>query len=302
MHIVKTVSELRDAVRAWRSSGQSVALVPTMGNLHAGHLALVNEAKKRADRVVVSIFVNPTQFGVGEDFETYPRTEHEDQQKLNATGADLLFQPAVSDVYTPDAKTLVSVTGLSEWYCGASRPGHFDGVATIVCKLFNMVQPDVALFGLKDFQQLTVIRTMVRDLNIPVEIVGVATVREESGLAMSSRNGYLTSEEKTIAAKLYQSLCAAREAVLEGGQSYQEIERKALQFLQESGFQPDYFVVCRASDLKKADENDKELVLLVAAKLGKTRLIDNVCFSRNPPQSPFGKGGSRRQGDLNAKS
>lgn len=302
MHIVKTVSELRDAVRAWRSSGQSVALVPTMGNLHAGHLALVNEAKKRADRVVVSIFVNPTQFGVGEDFETYPRTEHEDQQKLNATGADLLFQPAVSDVYTPDAKTLVSVTGLSEWYCGASRPGHFDGVATIVCKLFNMVQPDVALFGLKDFQQLTVIRIMVRDLNIPIEIVGVATVREESGLAMSSRNGYLTAEEKTIAAKLYQSLCAAREAVLEGGRSYQEIERKALQFLQESGFQPDYFAVCRASDLKKADENDKELVLLAAAKLGKTRLIDNVCFSRIPPQSSFVKGISRRQGDLNAKS
>ncbi|HEY8034064.1 MAG TPA: pantoate--beta-alanine ligase [Methylobacter sp.] len=280
MHIVNTVSELRDAVRAWRSAGQSVALVPTMGNLHAGHLALVNEAKKRADRVVVSIFVNPTQFGVGEDFETYPRTEREDQQKLNASGADLLFQPAVSEVYTPDAKTVVSVTGLSEWYCGAFRPGHFDGVATVVCKLFNMVQPDVALFGLKDFQQLTVIRTMVRDLNIPVEIIGVATVREESGLAMSSRNGYLTAEEKTIAAKLYQSLCIAREAVLAGRQSYQEIERQALQFLQESGFQPDYFVVCRASDLKKADENDQELVLLVAARLSKTRLIDNVCFSR----------------------
>jgi pantoate--beta-alanine ligase len=280
MHIVNTVSELRDAVRAWRSAGQSVALVPTMGNLHAGHLALVNEAKKRADRVVVSIFVNPTQFGVGEDFETYPRTEREDQQKLNASGADLLFQPAVSEVYTPDAKTVVSVTGLSEWYCGAFRPGHFDGVATVVCKLFNMVQPDVALFGLKDFQQLTVIRAMVRDLNIPVEIIGVATIREESGLAMSSRNGYLTAEEKTIAAKLYQSLCIAREAVLAGRQSYQEIERQALQFLQESGFQPDYFVVCRASDLKKADENDQELVLLAAARLSKTRLIDNVCFSR----------------------
>jgi pantoate--beta-alanine ligase len=280
MRIVNTVSELRDAVRAWCSAGQSIALVPTMGNLHAGHLALVNEAKKSADRVVVSIFVNPSQFGVGEDFETYPRTEHEDQQKLIASGADLLFQPAVSDVYTPDAKTVVSVTGLSEWYCGASRPGHFDGVATIVCKLFNMVQPDVALFGLKDFQQLTVIRTMARDLNIPVEIVGVATVREESGLAMSSRNGYLSAEEKTTAAKLYQSLCIAREAVLAGRQSYQEIERQALLFLQESGFQPDYFVVCRASDLKKADENDQELVLLAAARLGKTRLIDNVCFFR----------------------
>jgi pantoate--beta-alanine ligase len=280
MQIVNTVSELRDAVRAWRSSGQRVALVPTMGNLHAGHLALVNEAQKIADRVVTSIFVNPTQFGVGEDFETYPRTEREDQQKLNAAGADLLFQPAVSEVYTSDAKTVVSVTGLSEWYCGAFRPGHFDGVATVVCKLFNMVQPDVALFGLKDFQQLTVIRTMVRDLNIPVEIVGVETVREASGLAMSSRNGYLTAEEKTVAAKLYQSLCDARDAVWAGRQSYEEIERRAVLFLQESGFTPDYFNVCRVSDLKKADADDVELVLLAAARLSKTRLIDNICFSR----------------------
>ncbi len=282
MRIVNTVSELRDAVKTWRSVGQRVALVPTMGNLHAGHLALVNEARKNADRVVVSLFVNPTQFGVGEDFETYPRTEQEDQEKLVASGADLLFLPVVSEVYTPDAKTVVSVTGLSEWYCGAARPGHFDGVATVVCKLFNIVQPDVALFGLKDFQQLTVIRTMVRDLDIPVDIVGVETVREASGLAMSSRNGYLTAEEKTVAAKLYQSLCAARDAVLAGRQSYEDIERKAMLFLQESGFQPDYFSVCRISDLKKAGAGDVELVLLTAARLGKTRLIDNICFSRNP--------------------
>ncbi len=282
MHIVNTVSELRDAVKAWRSAGLRVALVPTMGNLHAGHLALVNEARKSADRVVVSLFVNPTQFGVGEDFETYPRTEQEDQEKLAASGADLLFLPDVSEIYAPDAKTVVSVTGLSEWYCGAARPGHFDGVATIVCKLFNIVQPDVALFGLKDFQQLTVIRTMARDLDIPVDIVGVATVREASGLAMSSRNGYLTAEEKTVAAKLYQSLCAARDAVLAGRQSYEDIERKAMLFLQESGFQPDYFSVCRIRDLKKAGAGDVELVLLTAARLGKTRLIDNICFSRNP--------------------
>ena len=280
MRTVSTVSELRDVVKAWRSTGQSIALVPTMGNLHAGHLALVNEAQKKADRVVVSIFVNPTQFGIGEDFESYPRTEREDQEKLIAFGADLLFQPAVSGVYAPDTKTVVSVTGLSEQYCGASRPGHFDGVATVVCKLFNMVQPDIALFGLKDFQQLTVIRTMVRDLNIPVEIVGVETVREPSGLAMSSRNGYLTSEEKIVAAKLYQSLCVARDAVLAGKQSYEEIERRAVLFLQESGFQPDYFSVSRISDLKKADVDDVELVLLAAARLSKTRLIDNVCFSR----------------------
>ena len=280
MRTVNTVSELRDAVRAWRSAGQSVALVPTMGNLHAGHLTLVNEARKKADRVVVSIFVNPIQFGAGEDFDTYPRTEREDQEKLNAAGTDLLFLPAVSEVYTQDAKTVVSVAGLSEWYCGASRPGHFNGVTTVVCKLFNMVQPDIALFGLKDFQQLTVIRTMVRDLNIPVEIIGVETVREASGLAMSSRNGYLSAEEKIVAAKLYQSLCVARDAVLAGQQSYQEIERRALLFLQESGFQPDYFSVCRASDLKKPGDDDVELVLLAAARLSKTRLIDNVCFSK----------------------
>lgn len=280
MHTVKTVAELRAAVKAWRSTGQRVALVPTMGNLHAGHLALVQEAQKQADRVVVSIFVNPTQFGVGEDFASYPRTEQEDRQKLNAAGADLLFQPTITDVYAPDAKTIVSVSGLSTQYCGASRPGHFDGVATVVCKLFNMVQPDSALFGLKDFQQLTVIRTMVRDLNIPVDIIGVETVRESSGLAMSSRNGYLNAEEKTVAAKLYQALCGARDAVLAGQLPYQEIERRALLFLQQAGFQPDYFSVCRRCDLQKAGEDDIELVLLAAAKLGKTRLIDNVCFSR----------------------
>ena len=187
MRIVNTVFELREQVKTWRSAGESVAFVPTMGNLHAGHLLLVNTTKKNADRVVVSIFVNPTQFGAGEDFETYPRTEQEDQEKLQAEGADLLFLPSIAEIYAPDAKTAVTVTGLSDLYCGASRPGHFSGVATVVCKLFNMVQPDIALFGLKDFQQLTVIKTMVRDLNIPVKIVGVDTVRELSGLAMSSR-------------------------------------------------------------------------------------------------------------------
>ncbi|MCK9619363.1 MAG: pantoate--beta-alanine ligase [Methylobacter sp.] len=280
MRTVNTVSELRNAVREWRSAGQSVALVPTMGNLHAGHLALVSKAKEKADRVVVSIFINPTQFGVGEDFESYPRTEQEDQEKLNSSGADLVFLPAVSEVYASDAKTIVSIAGLSEWYCGASRPGHFDGVATVVCKLFNIVQPDTALFGLKDFQQLTVIRTMVRDLNFPIEIVGVETVREASGLAMSSRNGYLSADEKAVAAKLYQSLCIARDAILAGQQSYEDIENSALLFLRDCGFQPEYFTVCRAGDLKKAGMDDMDLVLLAAARLGKTRLIDNIYFSR----------------------
>jgi pantoate--beta-alanine ligase len=191
-----------------------------------------------------------------------------------------LFQPSVTDIYTPDAKTVVTVTGLSDMYCGASRPGHFSGVATVVCKLFNIVQPNIALFGLKDFQQFTVIKTMVRDLNIPVEITGIDTVREPSGLAMSSRNGYLTDDEKKVAPKLYRSLCVARDAILAGDQTYTEVEQQALQFLQQAGFQPDYFSVCRSNDLKKAVAEDIDLVLLAAAKLGKTRLIDNIYFSR----------------------
>jgi pantoate--beta-alanine ligase len=280
MQTVNRVSELREIIRTWRLGGESVAFVPTMGNLHAGHLQLVNEAKKAADHVVVSIFVNPTQFGVGEDFEAYPRTEHEDREKLNAANTDLLFLPAVADIYTQDAKTVVTVTGLSDLYCGASRPGHFSGVATIVCKLFNIVQPNVAVFGLKDFQQLVVIRTMVRDLNIPVEIIGIDTIREPSGLAMSSRNSYLTDAEKRVAPKLYFSLCTARDAILAGNQTFEDIEQQALQFLLKAGFQPDYFCVCRSSDLIKAAAEDVDLVLLAAAKLGKTRLIDNVYFSR----------------------
>jgi pantoate--beta-alanine ligase len=280
MQTVNTVSELREVIRTWRLAGENVAFVPTMGNLHAGHLQLVNEAKKTADRVVVSIFVNPAQFGIGEDFEVYPRTEREDREILDAANTDLLFLPAVGEIYAPDAKTVVTVTELSDLYCGASRSGHFSGVATVVCKLFNIVQPDAALFGLKDFQQLVVIRTMVRDLNIPVEIIGVDTVRESNGLAMSSRNGYLTGAEKSVAPKLYQSLCAARDAVLAGGQSYADIEQQAILFLQKEGFQPDYFCVCRSNDLKKATAEDVDLVLLAAAKLGKTRLIDNIYFSR----------------------
>jgi pantoate--beta-alanine ligase len=279
MRTVKSVSELHSAVSAWRMAGESIAFVPTMGNLHAGHLKLVTEARKKTDRVVVSIFVNPTQFGPGEDFETYPRTEREDQEKLAAADTDVLFLPPVSEMYAPDARTVVQVSDVSDSYCGASRPGHFTGVATVVCKLFNMVQPDVAFFGLKDFQQLTVIRAMVRDLNVPVEIVGVDTVREANGLAMSSRNGYLTAEERNIAPTLYKVLCSARDAVLAKNQPYPEIEQQSEKLLLEAGFQPDYFAICRSRDLSKAQANDSELVLLAAAKLGKTRLIDNIYFS-----------------------
>jgi len=282
MVTVNTILELQAAVKTWRSAGESIAFVPTMGNLHAGHLHLVSVAKTKADRVVVSIFVNPTQFGAGEDFDTYPRTEQEDQEKLKSIETDLLFLPPVAEIYTPDAQTMVSVSGMANLYCGASRPGHFNGVATIVCKLFNMVQPTVAVFGLKDFQQLTVIRTMTRDLNMPVQIIGVDTVRESSGLAMSSRNGYLSAAEKTIAPLLYQSLNTARDAILAGNQPYPDIEQHALRFLQQAGFQPDYFSVCRSSDLKNATLQDTDLVLLAAARLGKTRLIDNIYFSKEP--------------------
>jgi pantoate--beta-alanine ligase len=279
MQIVNTVADLRHTINTWKAQGHSIAFVPTMGNLHTGHCQLVTTAKQHADKVVVSIFVNPTQFGVGEDFDSYPRTEKQDQEKLQAIHTDLLFLPSVAEMYAPDAKTIISVTGLSTLHCGASRVGHFDGVATVVCKLFNMVQPTVALFGLKDFQQLAVIRTMVNDLNIPVEIIGVETVREASGLAMSSRNGYLSPEQQAIAPQLYQALCTARDAII-AGEDYAIVEQQALSFLQQSGFIPDYFHVCRSHDLAPAQIEDSQLVILTAAKLGKTRLIDNLCFSK----------------------
>ena len=280
MQIIKNVCDLRELIKAWRTAGETIAFVPTMGNLHAGHLQLVTRAKAVANRVVVSIFVNPTQFGVGEDFETYPRTEKEDQEKLIVEGVDVLFLPAVDDIYMSDARTTVTVAEVSEWYCGASRPGHFAGVATVVCKLFNIVQPDIALFGLKDFQQFTIIKIMVRDLNIPVEIIGVDTVREPSGLAMSSRNGYLTAHEKQVASELYRVLCVTRDAILEGACNYTELENQAFAALQEVGFKPDYISVCRSRDLTKAAPEDSDLVLLAAARLGKTRLIDNIYFSK----------------------
>ena len=280
MQIIKNVCDLRELIKAWRTAGETIAFVPTMGNLHAGHLQLVTRAKAVANRVVVSIFVNPTQFGVGEDFETYPRTEKEDQEKLIAEGVDVLFLPAVDDIYMSDARTTVTVAEVSEWYCGASRPGHFAGVATVVCKLFNIVQPDIALFGLKDFQQFTIIKIMVRDLNIPVEIIGVDTVREPSGLAMSSRNGYLTAHEKQVASELYRVLCVTRDAILEGACNYTEVENQAFAALQEVGFKPDYISVCRSSDLTKVAPEDSDLVLLATARLGKTRLIDNIYFSK----------------------
>jgi pantoate--beta-alanine ligase len=279
MQVINTIVDLRNAVKIWRMAGERIAFVPTMGNLHAGHIKLVEEAKQAAHKVVVSIFVNPTQFGVGEDFEAYPRTEDADKQKLQAAKVDLLFLPSAAEMYGEDAKTLISVKTLSTLHCGASRPGHFDGVATVVCKLFNMVQPDLAFFGQKDFQQLAIIRAMVNDLNIPVEIRSTETVRESSGLAMSSRNGYLNLAELQIAPKLYQTLCNVRDEVLSGHKIYQKIEKAAITSLNNAGFQTDYLNICRQTDLQKAEQQDVDLLVLAAAKLGRSRLIDNIYFS-----------------------
>jgi len=279
MIIVNSVFDLRATIHTWKQDGLRVALVATMGNLHAGHLKLVNSAKQKADKVVVSIFVNPTQFGVNEDFASYPRTEQEDQLKLATENTDLLFLPAIADIYNTNVLTMVNVSGLSDIYCGASRPGHFSGVATIVCKLFNLVQPDIAVFGLKDFQQFTVIKTMVNDLNIPIELMGVDTQREANGLAMSSRNNYLTDSERQLAPQLYQALGVAKTAILAGQHSYADIEQQAIHSLKNTGFTPDYFTICSSHDLSSATKQDKELVILAAAKLGTTRLIDNIYFS-----------------------
>lgn len=273
-----TQDELRASVGTWRKGGERIAFVPTMGNLHAGHLKLMAEARRRADRLVVSIFVNPMQFGEGEDFDAYPRTLEEDRSKLIAAGVDLLFTPPVSVIYPSGSQrqTRVEVPGLSDILCGASRPKHFVGVATIVCKLFNMVQPDLAVFGEKDYQQLMVIRRMVADLAIPVEIVGSSTVREDDGLAMSSRNGYLTAEQRSRAPLLYRTLQGTAEAIRAGQRDYVSLEAAAVKSLGEAGFRPDYYAIRRAEDLEPPGEPEESLVILAAAHLGTTRLIDNL--------------------------
>ncbi len=280
MQTIKAVNPLRAYIRQWKNEEQSIAFVPTMGNLHDGHIKLVETARQQADKVVVSVFVNPTQFGPNEDFASYPRTERQDQDKLIAANADLLFLPAVEEMYPQPLKTGISVAGLSSILCGASRPGHFDGVAIVVCKLLNIVQPNLLLLGEKDFQQLTVIRQMVADLNIPVEIQGVPTVREADGLAMSSRNGYLSDSERESAPMLYQSLLAVRDAIMAGACDVEAVIAQQSQALLQQGFDIDYFQLRSSVDLSPAAADEKQLVVLIAAKLGKTRLIDNLCFSR----------------------
>ncbi|MTJ01866.1 pantoate--beta-alanine ligase [Idiomarina piscisalsi] len=273
MKVLKNLQELRE----WRRAQQEVALVPTMGNLHDGHLQLVKNALQHCDTVVVSIFVNPMQFGPNEDLDSYPRTLDADCNALETLGVSAVFTPTVSDVYPRglEQQTKVSVPGISNILCGASRPGHFEGVATIVCKLFNMVQPHVAVFGEKDYQQLQVIRLMTQDLSLPVDVVGVPTQREASGLALSSRNGYLTAEEKTQATALYKSLQDAKVG-LEREEDFEQVESQAVQQLGKAGFKVDYFSIRNADDLQPPSEKDEKWVILAAAFLGKTRLIDNL--------------------------
>ena len=276
MIIIDQLNDLRNQVDIWRRGG-NVAFVPTMGNLHAGHLSLVKRAQALADRVVVSIFVNPLQFGEGEDFASYPRTLKRDQAMLESEGTDLLFSPSVELMYPKPQteQTRVEVPRLSEMLCGATRPGHFVGVATVVCKLFNMVQPDIALFGKKDFQQLMVIRRMVDDLAMPIHIVGVDTLREDDGLAMSSRNGYLTEQERQVAPNLYRVITELHDHLVAGDNGFAGLEERAAAELNEQGLRTDYVAVRRSADLAMPEPGDRELVILAAAYLGKARLIDN---------------------------
>lgn len=278
MITIHSIAELRAQLNKARLQGKRIGFVPTMGNLHEGHLQLIDQAKACSDVVVSSIFVNPLQFGAGEDLDSYPRTLADDQEKLLSRGCDFLFAPTDAEVYPHgrEAQTQVEVPTISNLYCGASRPGHFRGVATVVCKLFGMVQPDVAIFGEKDFQQLMVIRRMTEDLSLPVEIQGAPIARNEHGLALSSRNGYLSPEELEVATTLNRTLLIAKETLINGSKDFSGIEEQAEATLEESGFKRDYYKICRRSDLQPATASDKELVIVTAAYMGSTRLIDNI--------------------------
>ncbi len=275
--VVLHVAQLRQQIAAWKRAGESIAFVPTMGSLHAGHLSLVQAARARAQRVLVSIFVNPLQFVAGEDFAAYPRSLQEDCKKLAPLGVDLVFAPQDAELYPRGRQglTQVVVPGLSAQFCGAYRDGHFQGVTTVVALLFNLVQPDLAVFGEKDFQQLVIIRRMVEDLHFPVEILGMPTCREASGLAMSSRNAFLSEAEKAQAASIYAQLRAVAAALRAGERAFAGLQQAAEKALKEAGLQPQFFEI-RALDLSPPDDATQQFVILAAAKLGSTRLIDNL--------------------------
>lgn len=281
--IVRTVAEMREHVRAWKAAGQRVALVPTMGALHQGHLSLIRLAQQHADRVIASVFVNPKQFAPHEDFDAYPRGEAADAEKLASVGCDLMFAPNAAEMYAPGFSTLITVSGVSEPLEGAARPQFFGGVATVVAKLFIQSQADVAVFGEKDYQQLQVVKRMARDLDIPIEIIGAPTARAEDGLALSSRNAYLSADERAAAVALPNAMKAVAQAVASGGR-IDDAEAAAVQALEAAGFrQVDYVEVREASDLSRLGPGpigDAQGRILVAAWLGGTRLIDNMAVER----------------------
>ncbi len=278
MKTVRTIASLRENLRGWRAHEETVALVPTMGNLHAGHLSLVEIARTLADRVVVSIFVNPTQFGPGEDFAAYPRTLDRDRRVLTRANVDILFAPPVEEIYPERerAGTVVSVPDLAGILCGQFRPGHFDGVASVVTRLFNLVQPDSAVFGQKDYQQLLVIRRLQADLHLPVRVVAGPTLREPDGLALSSRNQYLDADGRTKAPGLYRALATGAERLRAGDRAFGTLEKQGHADLVSAGFRPDYFAVRNAADLSLPVASSRNLVVMAAAHLGRARLIDNV--------------------------
>jgi pantoate--beta-alanine ligase len=277
MHVVSTVAELRQRL----DKQKSVAFVPSMGNLHAGHLHLVELAKQQAKCVVVSIFVNPLQFGANEDLANYPRTLEEDCEKLKLAGVDVVFTPTVETMYPTEQTILVEPPAIANDLCGASRPGHFRGVATVVLKLFNMVRPDVAVFGKKDFQQLFIIREMVKQLNLPIEIVAGETMREPDGLAMSSRNGYLLPGQRVEAQRLHRALQQVVDAIQCGNTDFPALESQTTQYLTQLGWVVDYIAIRSSHTLLPANADDTRLVVLGAAKQGRTRLIDNIEFDRH---------------------
>lgn len=281
MHRYTEPAPMRELLREWRIARQRIAFVPTMGNLHEGHISLVERARGLADKVVASVFVNPTQFGPSEDYAAYPRTLERDAAFLAEAGCDVLFTPTIAAMYPyGETEAWVDVPGLSGILCGAFRPGHFRGVATVVARLFNHVAPDVAVFGEKDFQQLLLIRRMTRDLGFPIEIVGAPTARDADGLALSSRNQYLTAEERRTASTVYRVLRSVAEAVSAGADAAEPVTR-GLAELKEAGFRPDYLEVRSAQSLQLPAADERELVVLAAAWLGRARLIDNLRFTKS---------------------
>ncbi len=283
MKIIKSITEIRDIVKSHRQAGQSIGLVPTMGNLHQGHISLVEKMCRHADIVITSIYVNPLQFGKNEDLDAYPKTFEADQQKLETANCNYIFMPSSTEIYPNGnhSKTLVSVNALDGILCGESRPGHFTGVATIVAKLFNIITPDHAIFGLKDYQQFLVIKQMVIDLCLPIKVMGAQIKQKKNGLALSSRNGYLTAEQLEIAPRLNQILNIIKQNIQDGETNFREIEKQAIMIINDSGFKADYFEIRQQDNLEIATVANHKLAIFIAAHIGTARLIDNIRFELN---------------------